>query len=670
MRILLTLFLILPLAAQDSSQKPPEAAAATAETKTEEKAAEAPAAPPAGEGWISGNIDFGYRWVQDPRGSADTYRSVVNLGSGPKLVGADVTLLDPHKKAFDRIDVSLHNWGGDPYNTLRVDARKQGLYNFLADYRNISYFNYLPSFANPFANQGSLMNQRSFDTQRRYTNLELDVLPGHWMTPYFSYTRDWGEGTGITPFVAEGNEYALPVGLRDKTDNFRGGVRFELNRFHLTLEQGGTHFSDDTSADYSQRNLGNRRTPLLGQTLFLNKLNQVYGVTGSSLYTRIMATGSPTRWLNFFGQFLFSEPDSNVTYSDSANGLFAVVSTLRFYNGQQDLVSSASNQPHTSGNVGFELRPLKRVRIVESLMTDRFHNASSALMTEQLLAAGSVAPETRKDFLTDRLVYRYNRNQVDGFVDVTSKLTLRGGYRYVWGDSEVRSSPLNPFTALESGEIRQHVGLAGINFRAGQKLSLNADYEGASSDKSYFRTSLRDYHQLRLRGRYQLLSTLSLAANFGLLDNQNPTKGIQFDMRQQNTSLSLHWAPKDGKRFTLLGDYTRSTLHSNIGFLDPTDFQSAMSQYRDRAHVATALADFNFPSVKDRTAKLSFGGSMFIASGSRPANYYQPIGRFMIPVVKKLQWFGEWRWYGYSQTLYLYEGFRSNHFLTGFRVTM
>ncbi len=92
------------------------------------------------------------------------------LGSGPKLVGADLTFVDPSKKLFDTLDLSLHNWGGDPYNTLRVNARKQGIYNILADYRNMTYFNNLPSFANPLLVQGNLISQRAFDTQRRYAN--------------------------------------------------------------------------------------------------------------------------------------------------------------------------------------------------------------------------------------------------------------------------------------------------------------------------------------------------------------------------------------------------------------------------------------------------------------------------------------------------------------------
>ncbi len=37
----------------------------------------------------------------------------------------------------------------------------------------------------------------------------------------------------------------------------------------------------------------------------------------------------------------------------------------------------------------------------------------------------------------------YNQQQVEAILDVTSKITLRGGYRYVWGDATVRAGQLD-----------------------------------------------------------------------------------------------------------------------------------------------------------------------------------------------------------------------------------
>ena len=86
-------------------------------------------------------------------------------------------------------------------------------------------------------------------------------------------------------------------------------------------------------------------------------------------------------------------------------------------------------------------------------MTDRLHVTSAGLLAEQILSANLNNP------FTDRLVVNYNQQQVDVLVDVTSKLTLRGGHRFVWGDAIDRAPSLSG-TDFERGEIRRQ-GRAG-----------------------------------------------------------------------------------------------------------------------------------------------------------------------------------------------------------------
>ena len=133
-------------------QKPAAAAAAPA--------AESPV--PSGENWLTGSVDLGYRWITGPGGSFDTYRSIVNLGSGPKLIGSDFTITDPKHRAFDTIHVRAYSWGDEPYETLHFDMKKAKYYDFNADYRDFAYFNFLPSYADPLIGAGSCsMSNRS-----------------------------------------------------------------------------------------------------------------------------------------------------------------------------------------------------------------------------------------------------------------------------------------------------------------------------------------------------------------------------------------------------------------------------------------------------------------------------------------------------------------------------
>ena len=106
MRLGLALFVTIPLLAQGT------------------RAAPRPDPPPV-EPWSPDSVDLGYRFTSIG-GNNDVYRSVVNLGQGPRLLGLDFTIIDPKKRLFDRLDVRANNWGGDPYNTVHVNAVEAG----------------------------------------------------------------------------------------------------------------------------------------------------------------------------------------------------------------------------------------------------------------------------------------------------------------------------------------------------------------------------------------------------------------------------------------------------------------------------------------------------------------------------------------------------------------
>jgi hypothetical protein len=615
----------------------------------------------------------GYRWRTGVGGSLDTYRSIINLGSGPKLLGADFTLTDPKHRAFDQIRVRANGWGDDPYQTVHLDAKKSKLYDFSADYRDMAYFNFLPSYADPLLARGIVLNEQSFDTRRRLGSFHLDVLPGNWFIPYVAYDRDSSSGTGATTFVTDGNEFPVPNTLRDQTNLYRGGVRFELRRFHATLEQGGTTFKDDQSVFQSPgpnpglANFGNVATPIFGQKTDLTNLLAAYGVRGTSIYSKALFTASATPWLDLYGQFLYSQPDTNVNYQQTAAGNLLLQSQLLFYTSQQYLVSATAKLPHTSGSLGAEIRPLRRLRIVQSWLTDRLHNASSAASTQTLdTRAGS---EQMAALLASSLVTNYSQEEIDVIFEATSKLTLRGGYRYVWGDANDAVLPPAGLMSSDQAKLRRNVGIGGVTFHPTQKITLRTDAEVASSGGAYFRTSLYDYQKVHAQARYQALTTLSLAADFTLLDNNNPVPGMNYDYRSQQESLSLFWSPLGGKFGDFQGSYTRSTLHSDIGYLVPQTLTPQTSLYRDNAHTATALFNVKLPAVEGIAPKLSAGGSFFISSGNRATSYYQPLATLWLPINKKISLFADWRYYGYGEAFYLYEGFRTNLVTTGLRFT-
>jgi hypothetical protein len=648
-----------PAAPTPTTPVTPTAPASSAQAAAPATASASPV--PTSEEAVTGWIDLGYSWRSDVAGSFNAYRSFVNLGSGPKLIGTEFNLTDAKRRFFDAIHVRAYDWGGDPYSTLHLDARKARLYDWNLDYRNIAYFDALPSYADPLLASGTALNEQSFDMHRRFVNSELTFLPGNWISPYVAFDHDSGSGTGVSTFVSNGDEFPVPSTFHDRTSNYRGGVRLELRRLHLTLEQGGTAFENDQTLYQSGGvNYGNSLVPIFGQTLNLTDLLGAYGVRGTSIYSRALFTASATSWLDLYAQFLYSQPKTTVNYQQYDGGNLYLQSQILFYSAQQYFVSSAAAMPQTTGSAGAEVRPSRRLRITESWTTDRMHNAGSSTENQ-------TQPQLTSALLNSTLVNNFNQVQTMVFFEATSKLTLRAGYRYVWGDANDAVLPAEGLASIDNVKLRQNVGIGGFTYRPIQKFSFSAEGESASSDGAYFRTSLYDYQKVRAQARYHT-GPLSFSADFNLLNNQDPQPGIDYDYLSHQESLSIMWSPAGGKVFDFQGSYTRSDLRSDINYLDPGTEQSLLSNYRDRSHSATALFHVTPPHKGALAPVLIGGGSLVISSGSRPTTYYQPMMKLSLPVGKHLSWFAEWRYYGYNEVIYSYEAFRAHIVTVGLRL--
>ena len=665
MKLPIAIFISLPLlwgqVVEPTQQAKPEE---KKEAAAGEKQAEPQAAAPTVEPNFSGTLEVGYR-ATSTAGNFNVYRSVVNLGDGPRMFQADFTIQDPNRRLFDRLDVHANNWGGDPYNTIFASARKQAVYDFRASYRNIAYFNFLPSFANPFLEQGVLFSERTFDTHRRITDVQLDLFPGRRLIPFFAYGRNSDFGRGITTFVSTGNEYPVSTDLSSHLDNYRGGLRVEAKRWHVTLEQGGTQLNDDQSVFFSGTNFGNRTTPLQGQALLLTNVNENYRIRGDGIYSRGLVTANPFTWLDVYGQFLYSQPTTDTKFEGNATGQFVQLNPLLLFSAQTFAVNSTAKMPHTAGSAGFELRPFRRLRILESWQTNRLHNAGSALLLQTLLVNGNqpLPPEA----FADRLVSNYNRQEVNALFDLTRRIMLRGGYRYEWGNAGVGPSALLP--AGQTGELKRNVGLAGLNIRIARKLNVNADLEAASASRVFFRPSLADYQLGRVRASYQLLPSLNLGYNFKILNNQNPNPAIQYDYLSYSNTVSAQWSPNGGRRVAMLGEYSYQNVSSDLSFLTPQDLSPSLSVYRERNHTGTALVDLGLPGYAGLSPRLSLGGALYVSGGTRPTNYYQPLVRLVAPLQKNVAVTAQYNYYGFSERFFAFENFRSNQFQIGLRFT-
>jgi hypothetical protein len=649
--------MILPLLLAAQEEKKEEAKPEEKKKAAESAAAESP---------MQGTIDIGARWVSGIGGDFNTYRSIVNLGKGIRLMNMDLRSETPGSKLMDSMMLQSYNWGGDPYNSARLDMKKTGVYRFLGNYSNIAYFNALPTFGSPFAGQGIYFNQRAFDTAIRNMDNELQLLPGGRIIPYLSYSRNTMFGTGVSTLVSYGNEYPLRNLVRWGQDTYRGGARLELKRLHATFEQGAIAYKDDQAVTSTERLTGNRTSPLFGQRLALDAGSQAYWMRGDGYFTKVLVTMNPWDWIDIAGQFHYMNPKLQARFAQTQAGTIAEQDpAVIFVNRALDTLTGNAQLPRTSGATSAEIRPFSRLRVRHIYETDEFHDDSTSLIARQFVIGTRTISAGEEE--VDRLDVTQHRHQIEALLDVAKGLTLRGGYRHEWGHALFRSgqTALEPF---ERGEMKRHVTLAGVQARPLQRLTLNLDIESADGIKTYYRTGLMDTMKVRALGRVTLPGSLFLNMVYQRFTNENPAQGVNYDYLAQSTSASLQWMPKGGKNFSILADYSRSAIRSDIGFIVPFPFETARSLYRDNAHTGTLLADVTAPGKVG--VKLAAGGTFVATAGSRPSRYYQPIGRLIVPVHPKVQLYSEWRWYGLNQPFYSYEGFRSHLIVSGLRLLM
>jgi hypothetical protein len=379
----------------------------------------------------------------------------------------------------------------------------------------------------------------------------------------------------------------------------------------------------------------------------------------------VSVTANPASTVDLHANWTYTMPKITTNFIENATGQFAQNVPLAFFMTEQQLFNAVSKQPHNRASFGGELRPVSRVRTIYSFYTDRLHTNSNGTGTQTL---GTLQQATRP---ADRLVMNYSQHQIEGLLEVTDALTLRGGYRFTWGDLLTRAPQTSGIPGLEGGKLRRSTGLGGVSYRLGQKFGANLDTEFASTDRAYYRTSLMDYQRVRTRVRYQPFTAWSFMWSGSILNNQTPNQQIlprlnDYDLLTLENAFSFVFAPGGGNRIRATGEYARQVWHSNVLYLAPQTLTPELSEYRENAHAANLMVDVS--PLKGRSPRLTVGGSMFRSAGSRPTRFYQPVVRAGFPIARHVEFSGEWRWWGMSEPFYQFENFRNHQGTISLRI--
>jgi len=595
------------------------------------------------------NIEVGYRWVSDTSGNYNLYRSMINLGEGPKLLNSDISLRsEPGTGMFDRLDLSMNSWGGDPYNTMHLSIGRTDLYQFRADYRNLKYFNFIPTYSNPLLVNGSLLGQHSLDVSYRSTDLELKLFPNSKVRPYVAYSRSSSFGPGFTTSSFPGNEFLLNTNWQYASDEYRGGLELSLPRLVLTLEQGYQLLRNDSSVVNSDDSSGNRPPPFLGENITLDSLNRGYHDRTTLPVTRVLAKFVPLDQLHITGKYIYSMTDVDSSLTESTQGNFISLENRLIYMSALDFVGGKAKSPNHNGSFLVEFFPFSRLSISQAFDTRNYHVSGSALLATLYSGASPLSGVLNSsDVLAAQLLDSYldfDRFRVltEVQADLGRGFAVRAGHRYSSLDTTLRDTQFSELVS-RSASVTQQTGIAGIVFRNGRWLHLAFDYEKNSTDHALTRTSLLSYDQLKFDWRFSISNKLSAAGRVAVLRNSNPQSDIDFSSHNRNYTVGINYTPTE--RFSLNLDYSRTNIYSDIAIIIPQTLSVDRSLFDERGHGIGGSLGVAFY----RNARIDFGYRGILNTGSFPLNYHQPFASISIPLHKTLAFKTYWQYFGYNE---------------------
>jgi|GEM_PF-772347 len=609
-----------------------------------------------GNNLVTGTIEIGGRF-RDVDGNRDVYRSVVNLGSGLRLMNlsSELRSLDNTGVLFDKISVNASNWG-DPYNTAKLRVEKRGLYHFDYSYRTIDYFNFIPSFSNPLFDSGVLVGQHSFDIKRRQSDFRLDLFPNRRVKPFAGYSRNTSFGPALTTLNAGGDEFVVNRILQDEANEYYFGTEFRSSRLDIGFEQGLRFYKDDQQAFLTAPSQGNDPQPAFrgmfpnAQQIFLNFFNRDYRLRSFIPTSRFAVDLRAARWLKLTSRLSYSETDVTFDRSQIFTGnTFILNSLFRYVGSDGELSRSVVGRPNTVSDTTATVQPIKRLKFTETLRFNQFDIAGASVLTTTL-ALGldpffgpPPSPAFRSvDLFDRRTTYKSYLNQVEVSYSLTDRMNVRAGYRYTMREV-LRRIGANNDIVLEPTEQRTDTFLSSFSYRPSRGSRFFAEYENGAYENIFTGTEPIDYQRLRIRGQHSIGSWLILAGSYLLQDSANPNRLFVNDVNNRGVSASVTWVPSE--RFNLDLNYSLTDVDATINIVG----QSTGGRVR-----TFFIANDNFIQTNlnvSLTSRLgaALGYSLVSTSGTFPINYHQPRLHLSYRFWRGVSWNIGWQYYRYDE---------------------
>jgi hypothetical protein len=424
-----------------------------------------------------GNLLFGFRVVDTSGPGGDyKYREDINLRGGARLSNFSLAYApsDGLKRVFDRLDLQMNNFGGDPFETFSVSLQKFGKYLMKYDRRKAAYF-----YQDLTLGDGALYDLHALDFDRVADSGLAKIRLNRTADLYFSFDRYTKKGQSTTSLDIERLEFAFDKPIQEESKDIAVGLNLRFDRLSFTLEERVLAY-ENANSYYLPGYADGGEGAAYPTSLSLFEMNQPYDLK-SSLHT-LRFSARPFDRLILSGSGRISSLTMDLDYSESAEGFNSLGRRLKH---------------DFSGAAEFD-RDLQLYELDASLLLRRNLSLVGAVRFHKYDQTGSFSIENEAEMVD--FSYRTIGSDVGIQYEFSSRLALTIGYRSERRELEGLETVTYDYDTTQSGLFGD------IKWNPFKALKLTLDYEHSDYENPFTLISPTDYDRLRLTAKYQLRS--------------------------------------------------------------------------------------------------------------------------------------------------------------------
>ena len=565
------------------------------------------------------DIEAGYQWV-DISGNEDMYRTQVNQDDGFVLGNFSLHFVDPSGDAsfVDDLRIRAAGFGGNPAGRFRLQMGLGTSYRLRLFYNRFETYSALPAFANPFVDEGIIPGQHTWERDREIVDLELELLPGHKLTPIVGYRWNRIEGPRRTTYHVGADEFQLTSDLEETESEFYAGLAFMLGRFNGALIQGWREFeATDTLGLVPGAGGGNNSNPVLGVDVSMDGFERTVRTDAETPVTTFNIRGPFTEWARLVASYARADYESDTFSSELLSGSFLSYELRRFFGGLDQSIESRTENPSWRGELRLEFDLGSRTDLRVGYERRHRELEGWAMVSHLYLDTLNFSGFDPRD--VEQLLDLENGYEREEEI-INARINIRDlGPFVLWAEGNFNDQDLtlSPDASLlvgpgQGGSFERDISSLGAGAAVlfgNTRISL--DVMSDDSDEIVVRTDYTSRLRMRARVDTQITKWFRLLGTAEKIDTDNNSSGVGYDAETEHYALDLDVTPTENLMFRLAWD--NYTTDSKIAIRRPHDLSIGESFHEEDGELLEASLQWH-PSRFD----LALGYSNFENDGSFP----------------------------------------------------